>query len=197
MKNIRIFYLKIFPFLVVKFSVYLKRRVFVMIWVFCACSKAFFGLTRNKCTMYDLYSTKKPEILIPKYGVTFYNLHTGDFWQLLRLQNYPLLILGGDPLKRKNKSGRNKRCKIAAWNILSLFRMNYEKNYSNITRSLYHRLKRAFIFTCWLLATAAFTKISVNDLSRWSFGKIEKKKTGTKLKIQDSSSVWFKSIQYE
>ena len=30
MKNIRIFYLKIFPFLVVKFSIYLNRRVFVM-----------------------------------------------------------------------------------------------------------------------------------------------------------------------
>ena len=30
MKNIRIFYLKIFIFLVVKFSVYLNRRVFVM-----------------------------------------------------------------------------------------------------------------------------------------------------------------------
>ena len=31
MKNIRIFYLKIFIFLVVKFSIYLKRRVFVVI----------------------------------------------------------------------------------------------------------------------------------------------------------------------
>ena len=30
MKNIRIFYLKIFIFLVFKFSVYLKRHVFVM-----------------------------------------------------------------------------------------------------------------------------------------------------------------------
>ena len=30
MKNIRIFYLKIFIFLVVKFSIYLKRRVFVV-----------------------------------------------------------------------------------------------------------------------------------------------------------------------
>ena len=30
MKNIRIFYLKIFLFLVVKFSVYLNRHVFVM-----------------------------------------------------------------------------------------------------------------------------------------------------------------------
>ena len=30
MKNIRIFYLKIFPSLVVKFSIYLNRRVFVM-----------------------------------------------------------------------------------------------------------------------------------------------------------------------
>ena len=31
MKNIRIFYLKIFIFLVVKFSVYLNRHVFIMI----------------------------------------------------------------------------------------------------------------------------------------------------------------------
>ena len=30
MKNIRIFYLEIFTFLVVKFSIYLNRRVFVM-----------------------------------------------------------------------------------------------------------------------------------------------------------------------
>ena len=30
MKNIRIFYLEIFPFLVVLFSIYLNRRVFVM-----------------------------------------------------------------------------------------------------------------------------------------------------------------------
>ena len=30
MKNIRIFYLKIFLFLVVKFSIYLNKRVFVM-----------------------------------------------------------------------------------------------------------------------------------------------------------------------
>ena len=30
MKNIRVFYLKIFLFLVVKFSIYLNRRVFVM-----------------------------------------------------------------------------------------------------------------------------------------------------------------------
>ena len=31
MKNIRIFYLKIFLFLVVKFSLYLNRHVFVMV----------------------------------------------------------------------------------------------------------------------------------------------------------------------
>ena len=34
MKNIRIFYLKIFLFLVVKFSIYLNRHVFVMNWPF-------------------------------------------------------------------------------------------------------------------------------------------------------------------
>ena len=37
MKNIRIFYLKIFPFLVVKVSIYLNRRVFVMVYIFLSC----------------------------------------------------------------------------------------------------------------------------------------------------------------
>ena len=32
MKNIRVFYLKNFNFLEVKFSIYLNRRVFVMCW---------------------------------------------------------------------------------------------------------------------------------------------------------------------
>ena len=31
MKNIRIFYMKIFPFFVVKFSIYLNRRVLVLL----------------------------------------------------------------------------------------------------------------------------------------------------------------------
>ena len=34
MKNIKVFYLKIFSFLVVKFSIYLNRRVFVMVLQF-------------------------------------------------------------------------------------------------------------------------------------------------------------------
>ena len=34
MKNIRIFYLKIFNFLVVKFSIYLNRHVFIMFFLF-------------------------------------------------------------------------------------------------------------------------------------------------------------------
>ena len=37
MKNIRIFYLKIFTFLVVKFSVYLNRHVFVMTGAYYTC----------------------------------------------------------------------------------------------------------------------------------------------------------------
>ena len=32
MKNIRVFYLNIFQFLEVKFSIYLNRRVFVKVW---------------------------------------------------------------------------------------------------------------------------------------------------------------------
>ena len=39
MKNIRIFYLKIFIILMVKFSIYLNRRIFVMMHTFC--DKAF------------------------------------------------------------------------------------------------------------------------------------------------------------
>ena len=38
MKNIRIFYLEIFPFLVVKFSIYLNRHVFVMYDKFNGCT---------------------------------------------------------------------------------------------------------------------------------------------------------------
>ena len=49
MKNIRICYLEIFPFLVVKFSIYLNRHVFVML---------FFGndivQIMNFCTLYAL-----------------------------------------------------------------------------------------------------------------------------------------------
>ena len=35
MKNVRIFYLKMFLFLVIKFSIYLNRRVFVMATTTC------------------------------------------------------------------------------------------------------------------------------------------------------------------
>ena len=45
MKNIRFFYLKNCHFLVVKFSVYLNRRVFIMAMAFIAIDKSasFFG----------------------------------------------------------------------------------------------------------------------------------------------------------
>ena len=32
------FYLKLFPFLVVKFSIYLNRRIFVMLMILCTCT---------------------------------------------------------------------------------------------------------------------------------------------------------------
>ena len=51
MKNIRLFYLKIFIFFVVKFSVYLNRRVFVMSFVGRTCQKVHFF------SSYDLYMT--------------------------------------------------------------------------------------------------------------------------------------------
>ena len=44
MKNIRIFYLKIFKFLVVKFSIYLNRRVFIMSCYICKIVGIFFKL---------------------------------------------------------------------------------------------------------------------------------------------------------
>ena len=45
MKNIRIFHLKKFPFLVVKFSICLKRRVFVMYEPVLQCLKSLFMMT--------------------------------------------------------------------------------------------------------------------------------------------------------
>ena len=45
MKNIRVFYLKTFQFLEVKFSVYLNRRVFVMGSFFYHC----FRCAKSKC----------------------------------------------------------------------------------------------------------------------------------------------------
>ena len=53
MKNIRIFYLKIFIFLVVKFSMYLNRRVFVMNLILSTCKKVHFLTLRPK---YDVES---------------------------------------------------------------------------------------------------------------------------------------------
>ena len=51
MKNTRVFYLKIFSFLEVKFSIYLNRRVFVM-----APSKAFFSTEKYCYFAYISYS---------------------------------------------------------------------------------------------------------------------------------------------
>ena len=50
MKNIRIFYLKICHFLVIKFSVYLNRRVFVMCSVSISVTVhlPFFSLNKKK-----------------------------------------------------------------------------------------------------------------------------------------------------
>ena len=54
MKNIRIFYLKIFLFLVAKFSIYLNKRVFVMrlqepfgFFYHSACENACFAVMRH------------------------------------------------------------------------------------------------------------------------------------------------------
>ena len=43
MQNIRIFYLKILSFLEIKFSIYLNRRVFVMMFCTVCCLTAVFG----------------------------------------------------------------------------------------------------------------------------------------------------------
>ena len=50
MKNIRIFYLKIFNFLVVKFSIYLNRHVFVMDWI----NNIFSVVLDNEDNIHDL-----------------------------------------------------------------------------------------------------------------------------------------------
>ena len=44
MKNIGIFYLKIFPFLVVNISIYLNRRVFVMVMFFLLSCGSYIGI---------------------------------------------------------------------------------------------------------------------------------------------------------
>ena len=56
MKNIRIFHLKIFIFLVVNFSVYLNRRVFVMKYFLSLCCKN----VRNSFCIY-MYTGNLPK----------------------------------------------------------------------------------------------------------------------------------------
>ena len=55
MKNIRIFYLKIFPVLVVKFSIYLNRNVFVMFenGVLLMCTLEGISSVANSITAYE------------------------------------------------------------------------------------------------------------------------------------------------
>ena len=58
MKNIRVFYLKIFSFLGVKFSIYLNRRVFVMLLKAISLGTNAVLIMRVQCTciggMYNL-----------------------------------------------------------------------------------------------------------------------------------------------
>ena len=71
MKNIRIFYMNIFIFLVVKFSIYLNRRVFEMR---CPCPKVNFltftfryGVTKTRLYSFD---PLKPHFYTVKLGFT-------------------------------------------------------------------------------------------------------------------------------
>ena len=52
MKNIRVFYLKIFNFLEVKCSIYLNRRIFVMRGTDCAMDPSFGFVEYNEITKY-------------------------------------------------------------------------------------------------------------------------------------------------
>ena len=55
MKNIRTFYLKIFIFMVVKFSVYLNRHVFVMVFVGRTCQNVrFLAFSAHKLCKLDV-----------------------------------------------------------------------------------------------------------------------------------------------
>ena len=56
MKNIRFFYLKIFIFLVVKFSVYLNRHVFVMSELGGEVDKASGSQIKDLVPMTDIFS---------------------------------------------------------------------------------------------------------------------------------------------
>ena len=53
MKNIRVFYLNIFNFLAVKFSIYLNWRVFVILYGLCT---GFHGLSLSLGVICRLYS---------------------------------------------------------------------------------------------------------------------------------------------
>ena len=62
MKNIRVFYLKIFGFLEVKFSIYLNRRVFVM-------NGTSFIFECNCKTVFDKSSVKFGRCRIRLYAI--------------------------------------------------------------------------------------------------------------------------------
>ena len=53
MKNIAVFYLKIFSFLEVKFSIYLNRRVFVMIASIVLCTECIFGKLKDRSAQFE------------------------------------------------------------------------------------------------------------------------------------------------
>ena len=83
MKNIRIFYLKIFIFLVVKFSVYLNRHVFVMyMWHLTAfkiaVSLSFSKWIENEIIFFYRISELMVATLIQRYDKNHFISRTRD-----------------------------------------------------------------------------------------------------------------------
>ena len=68
MKNIRVFYLNIFQFLEVKFSIYLNRRVFVM--YFCGAYKSYKHQPNDELSCPDIFYTWRSAIWTYRTSLT-------------------------------------------------------------------------------------------------------------------------------
>ena len=88
MKNIRFFYLKIFPFFILKVSIYLKRRVFVMV---CFCFASNRGLFVSPNALVDLSPFVAKVNTFCDYWFAF--VHTKE--SILNGKNLPQFVLFG------------------------------------------------------------------------------------------------------
>ena len=82
MKNIRIFYLEIFPFLVVKFSIYLNRHVFVMCRLDCNLVRNDSHITEKNPVSRIFMGRKK---LVIEKNIPVYAGPFGQMWRYLRI----------------------------------------------------------------------------------------------------------------